>query len=88
MRCAAFLFYCLFVTIGFAKAQSWQPPITDLGSYVPRPTAPGITPADFQQRTQQQNQAAMDQVDRYFAEKAYREELLREAQADHAAVER
>lgn len=68
-------------------AQAWQMPNTDLGSLVPKPQGPQLTSLggagfDPQARTRAQNQAIMDEVDRYNAQQAQRDALLNEARQD------
>jgi hypothetical protein len=72
-----------------APAQTWQMPNTDLGSRVPKPQGPRIpTPGNFiedeQARTRAINQSVRDGQDRYYTEKARREQLVQEA-ADELA---
>jgi hypothetical protein len=74
-----------------APAQTWQMPNTDLG--VPKPQGPRVPTlgnlADEQQaRTRAQNQANMDEVDRYNAQQARRDSLIEEARQDYAKIER
>ncbi|WP_143164283.1 transglutaminase family protein [Hymenobacter daecheongensis] len=85
---------CLLLVLGLASAapaQTWQMPNTDLG--VPKPQGPRIpTPGNLmegqQARTRAQNQAAMDEVERYNAQQAQRDQLLDEARQDIAQIER
>ncbi|RIY05084.1 hypothetical protein [Hymenobacter rubripertinctus] len=68
-------------------AQAWQMPNPDLG--VPKPQGPRIpTPGnlvpDQQARIRAQNQAMMDEADRYLAEKEQREKVVQEAADEYA----
>lgn len=89
MRYSLFCLLGVLLALGCAPtalAQAWQMPNADLG--VPKPQGPRIpTPGnlaqDQQARTRAQNQAMMDEVDRYFAEKAQREKLVQEAADEH-----
>lgn len=74
-------------------AQAWQMPNTDLGSRVTRPQGPtvptlGSLGTNQQDRTRAQNQANMDEVARYNAQQAQRDQLLKDAQHDMTQIER
>ncbi len=85
---------CLLLLLGLATAapaQTWQMPNTDLG--VPKPQGPrlptlGNLADDQQARIRAQNQANMDEVDRYNAQQAQRNQLIEEAKQDFAKIER
>lgn len=74
-----------------APAQTWQMPNSDLG--MPKPQGPQIPASsrfldDQQARARAQNQANVDEVDRYNAQQAQRNQLLNEARQDIAQIER
>lgn len=85
---------CLLLVLGLATAapaQTWQMPNPDLG--VPKPQGPrlptlGNLADDQQARIRAQNQANMDEVDRYNAQQAQRNQLIEEAKQDFAKIER
>lgn len=85
---------CLLFLLGLATAapaQTWQMPNTDLG--VPKPQGPRLpTPGNFledqQARTRAQNQAQMEEVERYNARQAQANQLIEEAKQDFAKIER
>jgi len=94
MRCPLPSFVCLLLLLGLATAapaQTWQMPNPDLG--VPKPQGPrlptlGNLMQDQQARTRAQNQASMEEVERYNAQQAQRGQLLDEARQDIAQIER
>lgn len=84
---------CLLLVLGLATAapaQTWQMPNSDLG--VPKPQGPRLPTlgnADDQQaRIRAQNQANMDEVDRYNAQHSQSNQLIEEAKQDFAKIER
>lgn len=91
-----FSFFLSLLGLGLAiaaPAQTWQMPNPDLG--VPKPQgprlpAPGQFADDQQARVRAQNQANMDEVDRYNAQQAQpqRDQLIEEAKQEFAKIER